>query len=83
MRTSPVLPLTSISDPSVILFVPSVTEITHGRPNSRLTITAWLLWPPTSTTTAPAVKKSGVHDGSVSGATRILVQAHMDLSDQE
>ena len=49
--------------------VAPVAETTHGMPSSRLTITAWLSGAPTSTTTAAAGTNSGVHDGSVMGAT--------------
>ena len=38
-------------------------------PSSLDTIMAWLPIAPTSTITAPAVTNSGVHDGSVTGAT--------------
>src|ERR1700682_4184076 len=47
-----------------------MTETTHGMPNSRDTMTAWLIWAPTSTTTAAAGTNSGVQAGSVIGATR-------------
>ena len=47
----------------------SVADTTQGIPSSRLTITAWLMMAPTSTTTASAARNNGVHAGSVSGAT--------------
>ena len=37
----------------------------------RETITAWLICPPTSTTTASAGTNKGVHEGSVNGAIKI------------
>ncbi len=49
--------------------VASVADTTHGMPSSRLTITACDIAAPTSTTTAAAGTNSGVHDGSVLGAT--------------
>src|SRR5438477_8172913 len=55
--------------PSVIFLVASVTETTQGIPSSRDTMTAWVIWAPTSTTTAAAGTNSGVHAGSVTGAT--------------
>src|SRR5438270_2358445 len=55
--------------PSGIFLVASVTDTTHGMPSSRETITAWVIWAPTSTTTAAAGTNSGVHAGSVTGAT--------------
>ena len=42
-----------------------VTDTTQGRPSSRLTMTAWVIWAPTSTTTAAAGTNSGVQLGSV------------------
>ena len=48
-----------------------MTETAHGMPSSRLTMMAWLNGAPTFTTTPPAGTNSGVHDGSVMGATRM------------
>ena len=67
--TVPASPFTSTRAPSGIVRVAPVTETTHGTPSSRLTITAWLIWAPTSTTTAAAGTNSGVQAGSVMGAT--------------
>ena len=69
MVTVPLLPSTSISEPSGMVLVASVMLTTDGMPSSRLTITAWLSIAPTSTTTASTGTNSGVHDGSVIGAT--------------
>src|SRR5581483_688500 len=68
--TVPRSPSTSTSDPSGIRRVASVTETTQGIPSSREAMTAWLTTAPTSTTTAAAARNSGVHEGSVIGATR-------------
>ena len=71
MAISPVDPLTLSRVPSWIISVASLTATTQGIPNSRETITAWLIWPPTLTTTASAGTNNGVQEGSVSGAIRI------------
>lgn len=68
--TVPVPPSTRTTAPSGMREVASVAATTQGRPSSRETMTAWLICPPTSTTTASTGTNSGVHDGSVSGATR-------------
>lgn len=68
--TVPLSPSTRTIAPSGIRAVAPVAATTHGRPSSRDTITAWLIWPPTSTTTASTGTNNGVHDGSVSGAMR-------------
>ncbi len=65
----PVLPSTSISEPSGIRREASAAETTHGIPSSRLTMIACESGAPTSTTTADAGTTNGVHDGSVMGAT--------------
>src|SRR5256885_16947921 len=70
MVTVPAAPSTVIIAPSGIFLVASVTDTTHGMPSSRDTITAWVIWAPTSTTTAAAGTNKGVHAGSVTGATR-------------
>ena len=49
--------------------VASSSDSTHGMPSSRETTTAWLFIAPTSTTTAPATRNSGVQAASASGAT--------------
>src|SRR5436305_7160260 len=61
-------PSTVTMAPSGIFRVASVTDTTHGMPSSRDTITAWVIWAPTSTTTAAAGTNSGVQAGSVTGA---------------
>src|SRR3954470_6720343 len=71
MVTVPAAPSTVMVAPSVIFLVAPVTETTHGIPSSRDTITAWVIWAPTSTTTAAAGTNNGVHAGSVTGATRM------------
>ena len=71
MVTVPVTPLTLIIAPFGIFETASKTPVTHGIPNSRLTITEWLNGAPTSTTTPAAGINSGVQEGSVIGATRI------------
>src|SRR3954468_7533975 len=68
MVTVPAAPSTVMVAPSVIFLVASPTETTHGIPSSRDTITAWVIWAPTSTTTAAAGTKRGVQAGSVTGA---------------
>ncbi len=50
-------------------------------PSSRLTTTAWLFMAPTSTTTAPAMRNSGVHAASVKGATRTSPGSSRAMSD--
>ena len=67
----PVSPLTFTWAPSGMRVVAPVADTTHGMPSSRLTMTAWLMVPPTSTITPAAGTNSGVHDGSVMGATRM------------
>ena len=62
-------PFTRISAPSCIRVVALDAETTHGIPSSRLTITAWLMVAPTSTTTPAAGTNKGVQEGSVIGAT--------------
>ena len=47
------------------------TPTTAGMPYSRATTAPWLLAPPISITSPPAVRNSGVQPGSVDGATRI------------
>src|SRR3954465_2954545 len=69
MVTVPAAPSTVMVAPSGIFLVAPVTETTHGIPSSRDTITAWVIWAPTSTTTAAAGTNNGVHAGSVTGAT--------------
>jgi hypothetical protein len=69
--TVPFVPSTVMVAPSGMERVAPVTETTQGMPSSRLTITAWVIWAPTSTTTAAAGTNSGVQLGSVTGATRM------------
>src|SRR3954454_17829034 len=68
--TVPAEPSTSIMSPSVMRSVAPVTLTAQGIPSSRDTMIAWLINAPTLTTTAAAGRKSGVHAGSVNGATR-------------
>src|SRR5690242_9934839 len=66
--TSPFVPSTRTVAPLRILRVAPVTDTTQGMPSSLDTMTAWLIWAPTSTTTPAAGTNSGVHEGSVIGA---------------
>src|SRR6266446_3370386 len=50
--------------------VAPATPTTAGMPYSRATTAPCDIIPPISITSAPAVRKSGVHPGSVDGATR-------------
>lgn len=61
------LPLTSMSVLFGINSVALVIDTTQGTPSSQLTITAWLIWPRASTTTAALDMNSGVQIGSVEG----------------
>ena len=47
----PVSPLTLTCAPSGMRVEAPVADTTHGMPSSLLTMTAWLMVPPTSTTT--------------------------------
>src|SRR5581483_9758429 len=67
--TVPVVPSTSTVAPSGMRWVAAPADTTQGMPSSRLTMAAWENGEPTSTTTAAAGRNSGVHDGSVIGAT--------------
>ena len=67
--TVPAVPSTSTVIPVVSRSVAPSTATTHGMPSSLDTITAWLISAPTFTTTAAAGRNSGVHAGSVRGAT--------------
>jgi YceI-like domain len=64
------------ASPSTWSIVPSPTAVmagtlsTAGIPSSRATIAAWLCTAPLSQTTAAAVRKSGVQEGSVIAQTR-------------
>src|SRR3954462_10026417 len=68
--TVPAEPSTSIMSPSAMRSVAPATLTAQGIPSSRDTMIAWLISAPTLTTTAAAGKNSGVHAGSVNGATR-------------
>ena len=68
--TVPAVPSTSMRSPVRMRLVALLSDTTHGMPSSRLTIAACENGAPTSTTTADAPTNSGVHDGSVMGATR-------------
>ena len=48
-----------------------MTHTTAGMPYSRATTDPWVINPPISITRPPAIMNSGVHAGSVWGATRI------------
>jgi hypothetical protein len=71
MSTVPAAPSTVMVVQVAMVSEALMHDITHGIPSSRLTIAAWLITAPTSTTTAAAETNSGVHDGSVRGATGI------------
>jgi hypothetical protein len=63
--TVPRSPSTRTSAPSGIVVVPSPVETTHGSPNSRATIAAWLSAPPRSVTIAPISGRSTLNAGEV------------------
>src|SRR6185295_341239 len=68
--TVPAEPSTTIRSPVAIRVVASGTPTTAGIPYSRATTAPCDIIPPISITSALAVRKSGVHPGSVAGATR-------------
>src|ERR687890_94726 len=70
MVTVPATPSTVTSSPVTIRSVASGTPTTAGIPYSRATTAPCELAPPISITRPPAVRKSGVHPGSVEGQTR-------------
>ena len=69
--TTPPAPSTVTSAPVMMASVARGTPTTAGMPYSRATTAPWLLAPPISITSPPAVRNSGVQPGSVEGATRI------------
>src|SRR5437763_13109593 len=79
--TVPLVPSTSTTAPLGIRVVQSPAETTQGMPSSRLTMAAWENGEPTWTTTAAAATNSGVHDGSVIGATSTSPASSWEGSD--
>src|SRR5262249_19048992 len=71
MLTVPPPPSTRMRCPVAILRNTSGSPATAGRPNSRATIAPCDSTPPVSITRPFASAKSGTHDGSVDGQTRI------------
>src|SRR5215469_15877409 len=67
--TMPAEPSTTTDMPSTITCVASSAPLTSGMPNSRATIAACVIRPPTSVTAALAMLKSGVQIGVVAWAT--------------
>ena len=67
----PPVPSTRTRWPVLRRVVASWTPTTAGMPYSRATTEPWVISPPTSITSPPAARKSGVHDGSVPGQTSI------------
>src|SRR5207253_9385959 len=69
--TTPLVPSTVHRCPVTTRLVAAGTPTTAGMPYSRATTAPCEFAPPISMTRPPAVRNSGVHPGSVEGATRI------------
>ncbi len=67
----PLVPSTSKRSPSLMMPVTPGNPLTQGRPYSRAMMAPCCSPPPTYSTTAEALTKTGVQDGSVATVTRI------------